>query len=126
VATGNVTNQFTYCSVEDAGVIDAPEVAVVIVNDFVNNTASIVSVKMPTTTTTTTTTTTVVVVLVVVVVVVVVAATATTTTTIIYLFNKFNFNFLFVYISSAYNRTITRRGQCVYYTSATLQVSRRN
>jgi len=39
---GNVNNQFTYCSVEGASVIDAPEVAVVIVNNFVNNTASIV------------------------------------------------------------------------------------
>ena len=39
---GNVNNQFTYCSVEGAGVIDAPEVAVVIVNNFVNNIASIV------------------------------------------------------------------------------------
>ena len=34
---GNVNSQFTYCSVEGAGVIDAPEVAVVIVNNFVNN-----------------------------------------------------------------------------------------
>jgi len=39
---GNVNNQFTYCSVEGAGVIDASEVAVVIVNNFVNNIASIV------------------------------------------------------------------------------------
>jgi len=39
---GNVNNQFTYCSVEGAGVIDAPEVAVGIVNNFVNSVANIV------------------------------------------------------------------------------------